>query len=186
MMLLLFLLKVFRQGPDSIPFVYLKNGTRQVVVLGESNENNVVVDQGLQPGIQVYLSTPAKAEDFKLVGEELMSVIREREKAKKAEELRLREEAEKAKQEAVKERWNDGQAWNEYYSGNDAAISEHERQSAGQSNGRQSDTASTQTVVKTRSIQQQGVRDTSRRRTDSQSGQQGTGQNSKVSAEPVK
>ena len=47
----------------------------------------LLVEQGLQPGIQIYLSTPAKAENFKLVGEELISVIKEREKAKKAEEL---------------------------------------------------------------------------------------------------
>ncbi len=33
---------------DSIPFVFMKNGTRQVVVLGESNENKVVVEQGLE------------------------------------------------------------------------------------------------------------------------------------------
>ena len=93
-------LESVQAGPDSIPFVYMKNGTRHVVVLGESNENNVVVEQGLPAGIQVYLSTPAKAENFKLVGEELISVIKEREKVKKAEEMRLREEAEKSKVEA--------------------------------------------------------------------------------------
>jgi hypothetical protein len=78
----------------------MKNGTRQVVVLGESNENNVVIEQGLQPGVQIYLSTPEKPENFKLVGEELISVIKDREKAKKAEELRIRQEVEKAKAEA--------------------------------------------------------------------------------------
>jgi hypothetical protein len=35
---------------DSIPFVYKKDGSRQVVVLGESNENDVIVEQGLKPG----------------------------------------------------------------------------------------------------------------------------------------
>lgn len=91
-------LECVQTGPDSIPFVYLKNGNRQVVVLGESNENNVVVEQGIAVGVPLYLSTPAKPENFKLVGEELVSVIKEREKAKKAEEMRLRAEAEKAKQ----------------------------------------------------------------------------------------
>ncbi len=180
-------LESVQSGPDSIPFVYLKNGTRQVVVLGESNENNVVVDQGLLPGIQVYLSTPANPEDFKLVGEELMSVIREREKVKKAEELRLREEAEKAKEEA-----GTMQGRGEMMGKPGMNITPEMMQrfqnmrgdQPGRSNGSQSDTASTQRVVKTRSIQQQGVRDTSRRRTFSQSEQQGTGQNSKVSAEP--
>ena len=85
-------LESVQAGADSIPFVYMKNGTRQVVVLGESNENNVVIEQGLQPGVQIYLSTPEKPENFKLVGEELISVIKDREKAKKAEELRIRQE----------------------------------------------------------------------------------------------
>jgi hypothetical protein len=92
-------LESVQAGPDSIPFVYMKNGTRQVVVLGESNENNVVIEKGLQAGTQIYLSTPAKAENFELVGEELISVIKGREKIKKEEELRLRQEAEKAKAE---------------------------------------------------------------------------------------
>jgi hypothetical protein len=93
-------LESVQTGADSIPFVYLKNGTRQVVVLGESNENNVVVEQGLQSGVQVYLNTPEKPENFKLAGEELISVIKDREKAKKAEELLIKQEAEKAKEEA--------------------------------------------------------------------------------------
>src|SRR5450759_82565 len=92
-------LESVQAGSDSIPYVYMKNGTRQVVVLGESNENNVVIEQGLQPGTQIYINTPAKAENFKLVGEELVSVIKDREKIKKAEETRLRQEAEKAKEE---------------------------------------------------------------------------------------
>jgi HlyD family secretion protein len=92
-------LECVQAGTDSIPFVYLKNGNKQVVVLGESNENNVIIDQGLAAGTQVYLSTPAKVENFKLVGQELIPVIRERAKAKKDEELRQREEAEKARQQ---------------------------------------------------------------------------------------
>ena len=92
-------LESVQAGTDSIPYVYLKNGDKQVVVLGESNENNVIIDQGLESGTQVYLSTPAKVENFKLVGQELIPVIRERAKAKKDEELRQREEAEKARQQ---------------------------------------------------------------------------------------
>ncbi|MEI6048279.1 MAG: efflux RND transporter periplasmic adaptor subunit [Bacteroidota bacterium] len=92
-------LESVQAGSDSIPFVYLKNGTRQVVVLGESNENNVVIEQGIKPGVQIYLSSPENPENFKLAGEELISIIREREKVKKEEESRIREEAEKAKEE---------------------------------------------------------------------------------------
>ena len=89
-------LESVQAGVDSIPFVYLKNGDKQIVVLGESNENNVVIEKGIEPGQMIYLSTPLKPEGFKLKGEELISVIKEKERVKKEEERRLREEAEKA------------------------------------------------------------------------------------------
>jgi len=95
-------LESVQAGTDSIPFIYLKNGDKQVVVLGESNENNVVIEQGLKEGVQVYLSTPEEPENFNLVGQDLITVIKEREKAKKAEEKRLREEAEKAREQNLK------------------------------------------------------------------------------------
>lgn len=91
-------LECVQTGADSIPFVYLKSGVKQIVLLGESNENNVVVDQGIKDGTQIYLSTPSNAESFKLVGTELVSIIKERENAKKEEEKRIREEADKAKE----------------------------------------------------------------------------------------
>jgi len=91
-------LESVQAGSDSIPFVYLKSGKKQIVVLGESNENNVVVDQGLEAGVQIYLSTPENIEKFNLIGQDLITVIRDRAKAKKAEELRIREEASKAKE----------------------------------------------------------------------------------------
>jgi len=72
-------------GPDSIPFVYGKNRTKEVVVLGESNDKNVIVEQGLKPGSTIYVVSPEDAENFKLVGEDLIPVIRERNKAKKIE-----------------------------------------------------------------------------------------------------
>lgn len=71
-------------GSDSIPFVYEKNKTKQIVVLGESNEKNVIVEQGLQPGNALYVITPEKPETFRMKGEELVPVIKEREKAKRA------------------------------------------------------------------------------------------------------
>ncbi len=92
-------LECVQAGADSIPFVYLKKGDRQVVVLGESNENNVIVEQGLEPAVQVYLSTPESPEDFDLKGQELISVIRDKEKARKEEEKRIREEALKAREQ---------------------------------------------------------------------------------------
>ena len=84
-------------GADSIPFIYLKNGTKQIVVIGETNENNVIIEQGLSENTLIFLSTPEKPETFKLAGEELIDVIREREQAKRDEERRIREEAERAR-----------------------------------------------------------------------------------------
>jgi HlyD family secretion protein len=63
-------------GADSIPFVYTKNKTKKVVVLGESNEKNVIVEKGLEPGAVIYLIPPQDAENFKRVGEDLIPIIR--------------------------------------------------------------------------------------------------------------
>ncbi|MEI6048197.1 MAG: efflux RND transporter periplasmic adaptor subunit [Bacteroidota bacterium] len=65
-------------GADSIPFVYKKNRTKQIVILGESNEKNVVVERGLEPGTTIFLIPPAEAEKFKLVGENLIPILKER------------------------------------------------------------------------------------------------------------
>jgi multidrug efflux pump subunit AcrA (membrane-fusion protein) len=65
-------------GPDSIPFVYEKNRTRQIVLLGESNEKNVIVEKGLEPGTSIYVISPPETENFKLTGEELIATIRSR------------------------------------------------------------------------------------------------------------
>jgi hypothetical protein len=64
-------------GSDSIPFVYEKNRTKQIVILGESNEKNVIVEQGLEPGTTIYLIPPEEPEKFRLVGENLISIIKE-------------------------------------------------------------------------------------------------------------
>jgi hypothetical protein len=90
-------LESVQAGTDSLPFVYLKNKNKQIVVLGEANENNVIIEQGLKDGTQLFLSTPEKVENFKLVGEELIPVIREKARIKKEEERRQREEAELAR-----------------------------------------------------------------------------------------
>ena len=89
-------LESVQTGADSIPFVYLKNGNKQIVVLGESNENNVVVEQGLEPGIISLSQHSENPKKFKLTGTELISVIKEREKAKKEEELRTEKKLKRA------------------------------------------------------------------------------------------
>jgi len=63
-------------GTDSIPFVYLKNKTKHVVILGEPNEKYVIVEQGVKEGESLYLATPEEPENFRLVGEELISTYK--------------------------------------------------------------------------------------------------------------
>jgi multidrug efflux pump subunit AcrA (membrane-fusion protein) len=65
-------------GSDSIPFVFGKNKTKDIVILGESNEKNIVVEKGLEPGDVIYLIPPLNTENFKLVGEELIPIIKSR------------------------------------------------------------------------------------------------------------
>jgi hypothetical protein len=72
---------------DTLPFVYRTNGTKQVVIPGEMNDNFRIIEQGLDEGDEVYLSTPEKPETFGLVGQELIPIIREREAKKKEEAL---------------------------------------------------------------------------------------------------
>lgn len=72
-------------GIDSIPFVYGKNKTKQFVVVGESNDKNVIVEQGLKPGSEVYVIAPENSGNFKVAGEELISITRERNRAKRLE-----------------------------------------------------------------------------------------------------
>jgi hypothetical protein len=65
-------------GSDSIPFVYGKNKTKDVVILGESNEKNVIVEKGLEPGDIIFLIPPQNPENFRLVGEDLIPEIKAR------------------------------------------------------------------------------------------------------------
>ncbi|MGI6338003.1 MAG: efflux RND transporter periplasmic adaptor subunit [Bacteroidales bacterium] len=91
-------LECVQTGSDSIPFVYLKNGTRQIVLLGESNENSVVIEQGLEGDESIFLSTPESPEKFKIAGDDLIEINRQRAKEKKEEEAKAREEASRGRQ----------------------------------------------------------------------------------------
>lgn len=68
---------------DNIPFVYTANQTRQIVLLGEANDTEIIVEQGLTAGDVVYLSVPEKPESWKILGEELIPIIKERAEEKK-------------------------------------------------------------------------------------------------------
>lgn len=87
---------------DSIPYVYKKGNVRQVVVLGESNENQIIVEQGVEANEKVFLTLPVNHENYALKGEELIDVIIE----KRAEQKREEEERKKAEEERIKQRDN--------------------------------------------------------------------------------
>lgn len=74
-------------GKDSITYVYRTNKTRQIVVTGEMNENYRIIEQGLNEGDEIFLSVPESPEQFKLVGEELIPLIKEREQKKQQENI---------------------------------------------------------------------------------------------------
>jgi HlyD family secretion protein len=59
-------------GLDSIPFVYTKERLKQAVALGESNDEDVVIKEGIKPGTHLYISVPDKPEKFKLSGSDLI------------------------------------------------------------------------------------------------------------------
>jgi len=87
---------------DSLSYVYTRKGTRQVVVLDETNENEIIVEMGLEQGDKVYLSIPSEPEKFNFAGLELAQVIREKE----AEKQRLEDE-ERARMEQANEMMRD-------------------------------------------------------------------------------
>lgn len=74
-------------GNDSIPFVYKKNKTRQVVLLGASNDKHIVIEKGLDPGTQIYINNPVNPEKFRLTGEDLIPELKEREKIIRASNM---------------------------------------------------------------------------------------------------
>lgn len=86
---------------DSIPFVYKKNRVKAIVLLGDMNDNEVIVEKGLKPGEEIFLAVPEKAEKFKKDGIELIPLIKAKEAKKKKEkeeiERNLKEQNEKIK-----------------------------------------------------------------------------------------
>ena len=205
-------LECVQTGEDSIPIVYLKNKTKHVVVLGESNENNVIVEQGLEPSAVLYLSTPPNPEKFKLVGEELKSVIKDREKAKKEEEIRVRKEAEKALEERGKtmnitpemmqqfQNMREGNSQfgqqggsNPQFSqqgGNrggtrDTAAMRRRMMQGGQQGGARDTAAMRRRMMQMQNGQQRNNRDTTRRRSNNQSVQQNSEPSESSPLQPV-
>jgi multidrug efflux pump subunit AcrA (membrane-fusion protein) len=79
-------------GTDSVPYVFTKEGKRQVVIPGVANEKNIIIEQGLAEGDRLWLSTPDNVSEFTLAGTELIHVIKERDKAKRLEMKTKRED----------------------------------------------------------------------------------------------
>lgn len=52
---------------NGISFVFRGNKTRQEVKLGQSNDNDIIVSDGLFDNDKIYLNPPEKAEEWKLV-----------------------------------------------------------------------------------------------------------------------
>lgn len=67
-------------GSDRVPYVYTKDRKKQIVVPGESNGRNIIIEQGLEYGNKVWVSMPENPEKFSLAGTELIPVIREKER----------------------------------------------------------------------------------------------------------
>jgi HlyD family secretion protein len=65
-------------GNDSIPVVYTKKGVRQVVIPGQSNDKDIIIEEGVKPGMSLYREIPFDAGKFKLAGEELIDILKNR------------------------------------------------------------------------------------------------------------
>ena len=77
---------------DSLSFVYTSSHKKQIIVPGQTNENYIIIEQGVKEGDKVYLFVPENLEKFKLSGKELIFVLKERERLKKEEEKKKQDE----------------------------------------------------------------------------------------------
>ncbi|GHT21287.1 hypothetical protein FACS189430_01080 [Bacteroidia bacterium] len=82
---------------DSIPFVYSTSHVKKTVLLGEANDNQVVIEQGLETGEKVLISVPKNADTWKLTGTDLIPIIKERQLQKLKEKEEMERKAEEAK-----------------------------------------------------------------------------------------
>ncbi|HAN19580.1 MAG TPA: RND transporter [Bacteroidales bacterium] len=82
---------------DSLSFVYTTSNKKQIIIPGVSNENHIIIEQGIQESEEVYLSIPEEEEKMKYSGLELIPVLKEREKQKKLNEQLKQQKAEERK-----------------------------------------------------------------------------------------
>ncbi len=82
---------------DSMSFVYpVGEKVRQIVDLGEANENYIIVNEGIEPGQEVYLSIPEDFEKMEYKGWDIYEKIKAR---RIEEEKRKREEMDRMNRE---------------------------------------------------------------------------------------
>ena len=85
---------------DSMQFVYMaKKPVRQIVKLGDANENFVLVTEGLKEGDEICLLEPEGADEMKLEGLDIYEKIKKEKEEQKLEEEEARKnfQAEQAK-----------------------------------------------------------------------------------------
>lgn len=82
---------------DSLQYVYLKKGKliKQVVDLGDQNENMILVRKGVEEGDEILLTQPTNSDDIDLTGIEIYEEIKIRKAKEEAEELKKVEEDKK-------------------------------------------------------------------------------------------
>lgn len=80
------------QSNDSISYVYM-SGSKKQVILGPSNENEVIIRAGLEKDVEVYLVPPSDAESFRLVklDPEVLEKFRKEEPAVREDEFGKKE-----------------------------------------------------------------------------------------------
>lgn len=88
---------------DSMSYVYLTDSKiRQIVDLGEANENFIIVNEGMDAGKEVFLTVPEEGEKWEIKGWDIFEKVKARrileEKKKKEDMDRMqREQAEREK-----------------------------------------------------------------------------------------
>lgn len=89
---------------DSLTFVYIKSGNKTVkqeVITGPSNNDAIIVEHGLEEGMQVLLSIPSNGKDLSLIP--IDPSIKKEIENKIAEELAMRREAAQKRAAAIKD-----------------------------------------------------------------------------------
>ncbi len=80
---------------DSMSYVYkVTNKIRQILDLGEANENHIIVNDGLAAGEEVFLTVPEKGEEWEFKGLDIYERVKTR---RLEEEKRKRDEMEKVR-----------------------------------------------------------------------------------------